>query len=194
MIESGAYDWKYFHCNWINLTEIHVFPNNHIVVKYLRWFCYCFKLCFKLLKLLSCHSQSMTLQIIFCDLFGYHLPHLLLMVWRGVWDPLFQIRSPIQFRSPPVIQNFKVPLSTSQYHYRQPPIRPSPLFIFFPNPPLLLRLSRQCHPDEILDKHKNKIRWQSRFFIFRRLKTTLNAIFMNNTFIISNTRLRFNLE
>ena len=29
------------------------------------------------------------------------------------------------------------------------------------------------HPNEIPDKHKNKLMWWSYFFIFRRLKTTL---------------------
>ena len=33
--------------------------------------------------------------------------------------------------------------------------------------------------------------WQSNFFVFRRLKTTLNAFFINSTFT-SSTRLRFN--
>ena len=57
-----------------------------------------------------------------------------------------------------------------------PPIWPSlPLFIFFPNLPLLARLFRQCRTNEILDKHKNKLMWQRCFFIFRRLKTTLHA-------------------
>ena len=34
----------------------------------------------------------------------------------------------------------------------------------------------QYHPNEILDKYKNKLMWQSYFFIFKRLKN--NVIYM----------------
>ena len=73
-----------------------------------------------------------------------------------------------------------------------PPLygHPSPFYIF-PNPLLLARLFRQYCPNEIPDKHKNKLMWQSYFFIFRRLKNNVKRSFINNTFI-SNTRLRFN--
>ena len=40
------------------------------------------------------------------------------------------------------------------------------------------------------EKHKNKLMWQSYFFIFRMLKSNVTYFFTSNTFI-SNTRLRF---
>ena len=61
--------------------------------------------------------------------------------------------------------------------YRQPPIWPSPLFIFFPNTPFLARPFRQYRPNEIPDKHENKIMGQSHFFIFRRLKNNVKCLF-----------------
>ena len=62
--------------------------------------------------------------------------------------------------------------------YRQPPVGPSPLFIFFLNPPLLEELFRQYRPNEITDKHKNKLMWQRYIFIFRRLKTNVTCFFL----------------
>ena len=35
------------------------------------------------------------------------------------------------------------------------------LLSFFPNPPLVARLFQQYRPYEILDRHKNKLTWQS---------------------------------
>ena len=80
---------------------------------------------------------------------------------------------------PPVIQGSKVSpfsLSISQcaeclYPLLQTtPCMAIPLFVFFPKSPLLARLFRQYYPNEIPDKHKNKLMWQNNFFIFRRLK------------------------
>ena len=53
------------------------------------------------------------------------------------------------------------------YVYRQPhtPIWPS-----LPNPPLLASLLWECCPNEIQDKHKNKLMWKTYLFIFRRQK------------------------
>ena len=39
------------------------------------------------------------------------------------------------------------------------PLWSSPLFILFPNPPLLARLFRQYRSNEIQDEHKNKLMW-----------------------------------
>ena len=41
------------------------------------------------------------------------------------------------------------------------------------------------------DEHKDKLMWQSYFFIFRRLKNNVTCFSINNTFI-SNTWLKFN--
>ena len=49
-------------------------------------------------------------------------------------------------------------------------------FLFFLNSLLLARLFQQYNPNEILDKYKNKLMWQSYFFIFKRLKN--NVIYM----------------
>ena len=69
-----------------------------------------------------------------------------------------------------------------------------PLFIFFlSNSPYLARLFQQYRPIKITDKHRNKLMRQSYSFIFKRLKTTLHAFLIHNTFI-SNTQLRFNLK
>ena len=53
------------------------------------------------------------------------------------------------------------------YVYRQPP---TPIWPSLPNPPLLASLLWQCCPNEIQDKHKNKLMWQTYLFIFRRQK------------------------
>ena len=78
----------------------------------------------------------------------------------------------------------------------QPPLPPrfyiqSP-YIPFPNPPLLARLFRQYRPIEIPDKHKNKLMWQSYFFIFRRLKSHICMVFYINSTLVSNTWMIFN--
>ena len=41
------------------------------------------------------------------------------------------------------------------------------LLFFFSNPSLLIRLFLQYHPNETLDKEKNKLMWQSYVFIFK---------------------------
>ena len=62
------------------------------------------------------------------------------------------------------------PLPPPSFFYRQTPICPSPLFIFFPNLPLL---ARQYFLNETREKHKNKLMWQSYFFIFRKLENNV---------------------
>ena len=74
-----------------------------------------------------------------------------------------------------------------------PPYMAIPLYIFSINPKLLARLFRQYFPNEIMDKHKNKLMRQNYFFIFRRLKNNIKCFFINSTFK-SNTKLRFNLK
>ena len=60
----------------------------------------------------------------------------------------------------------------------------SPLLYLFSKPPsLLTTFFWQYCPNEILDKHKNKLMWKKNFFMFRRLMTMLRAIFISNTFI-----------
>ena len=63
------------------------------------------------------------------------------------------------------------------------------LLMFFPNPPLLARLFRQCWSNDIQNKNKNKLMWESYFFLFRTLKNNIICFFIINTFI-SNTTLR----
>ena len=53
-----------------------------------------------------------------------------------------------------------------------------PPFYLFSEPPLLARLFQQYCPNEILDKHKNKLMWQSYCFIFRRLKNNVTCFFI----------------
>ena len=48
----------------------------------------------------------------------------------------------------------------------------------FPNTPLLARLFWQYGSVKILDKHKNKLMWQSYIFIFRRLKNNVTCLFL----------------
>ena len=75
--------------------------------------------------------------------------------------------------------------------YRQfPHICQNPLFIFFPNPAFGKIFSTNW-PNEIPNKHKNKLMWQSDFFIYRRLQNSTTKLLINNTFI-RNTKLRFN--
>ena len=69
-----------------------------------------------------------------------------------------------------VCRRFKHPPSKCN-----PSVWPSPFFVFFLNPSLLVRLFRIYRPNEIPDEGKNKILWQSYFFIFKRLKTMLHA-------------------
>ena len=61
-------------------------------------------------------------------------------------------------------------------HHPPPHMAISPFYIFS-EPPSLARLFRQYRPIEILDKHKNKLIWQSYFFIFRRLKNNVTCYF-----------------
>ena len=62
-------------------------------------------------------------------------------------------------------------------------IIPPPLpFYIFSKPSLLLRLFQQCHPNEILDKHQNKLMWQSKFFNFRRPKNNVKYFFYKQNF------------
>ena len=68
------------------------------------------------------------------------------------------------------------------------PTWPYPVFIFFYTP-LLARLFPQYRPNEIPDKYKNKLIWQTYFFIFNRLKNNDSCFF--NTYI-SNIRLKCN--
>ena len=120
------------------------------------------------------------------------------MVWIRVWGPSFQIGSFLQFRSPLKFRALGSRISASQYQCWEslnslstdnPSIWPSPFFIYFPNSPLLARLFRQYRPNEIQDKNKNKLIWESYVFIFRRLKNNIKCFFIINSFI-SNTRLR----
>ena len=48
------------------------------------------------------------------------------------------------------------------------------------SPPLFHKTFPKITPNEIPDKHKNKLMWQSYFFIFRRLKNNVTCFFMNN--------------
>ena len=107
--------------------------------------------------------------------------------WHMTAHPWYEegFEVPHSNQVPPVIRGPKVPLSVSQYHYKQPSIHghPTPLpFYIFPKPSLLLRLFQQCHPNEILDKHKNKLMWQSKFFNFRRLKNNVKYFFYKQNF------------
>ena len=73
---------------------------------------------------------------------------------------------------------------------RKPPCMaiPPPSFLsFFLKAQLLTTLFFwHDRPYEIPDKQKNKLMWQSHFFIFRRLKNDVTCVFISNTFI-SNT-------
>ena len=70
------------------------------------------------------------------------------------------------------------------------PVWPSPppsFLSFFLKAQLLTTLFFwHDRPYEIPDKQKNKLMWQSHFFIFRRLKNDVTCVFISNTFI-SNT-------
>ena len=94
------------------------------------------------------------------------------IVWRRVWDPPSNLGPQV-----PIFQflNIIVCRRLEPLFYRQPPLWPSPLFTFFPNTLLLARLFQWHCPNEIPEKHENKLMWQS-FSIFRiDLKTMLNA-------------------
>ena len=54
-----------------------------------------------------------------------------------------------------------------------------PLFIFS-EPPLLTTFLWQYCPNEIWDKHKNKLIWQIYSFMFRRLRKTLHHLYTIN--------------
>ena len=56
-----------------------------------------------------------------------------------------------------------------------------PPFYIFPNHSLLTTLWRY-RPNEIPDKHKNKLTWQSYFFIFRRLENNVTSFFYKQHF------------
>ena len=60
------------------------------------------------------------------------------------------------------------------YVYRQPP---TPIWPSLPNPPLLASLLWQCCPNEIQDKHKNKLMWQ------KEGKKTLGSHYANSFFV-----------
>ena len=92
------------------------------------------------------------------------MPHLIF--WPFSW----QLRQNLRFK-PIVCRRFETP------YYRKPPIWTSHLFIYFPTPLLLARLSWQYCPIEIPDKHKNKLTWQSYFFIFIELKNNVTCFF-----------------
>ena len=107
---------------------------------------------------------------------------------QGSEVPPFQIRSPL-IQIPPVIQGSKVPPLSFSILQCAEDLNPfSPFMaiptVIFPNPPFLARLFRQYRPNEIPDKHKNKLMWQIYFFIFRKLKNNIKCSFMNKTFII----------
>ena len=53
-----------------------------------------------------------------------------------------------------------------------------PVFIFFPKPPFFARLFQQYCPNEIRDRHKSKLTWQSYLFIFKRLKNNVTCFFI----------------
>ena len=118
------------------------------------------------------------------------------MVWRGMWNPpplSSQVPS-FNLAPPPPPSNLRLPrspLSAPQYHGVQkvwtppsldnlPLLWPSPLH--FPNPPFLARLFRHYHINEILNKNKTKLMWQSYFFIFRRLKNKFKCFFYEQYF------------
>ena len=116
------------------------------------------------------------------------------------------LRSPLQFRAPSnsglqdapfqplniiVCRRFE-PSSI----YKPPLSGHAPFTIFFPNPspflpPPLVKLFRQYRPNEMPDKHKNKLMRHIYSSIFRRPKNNAEYFFINNTFT-SNIRLRFN--
>ena len=96
------------------------------------------------------------------------------MVWRVVWDPPFNLGPPSNsVLQGPSFQPLSINLQkvwTSPSINNIPPIWPSLLFIFFPNPPLLARLFRQYCPNEIQESY---------FSTFRRLKNNIKCFFYN---------------
>ena len=119
---------------------------------------------------------------------------------EGCKIPPFKSGSHLQFRSP---SNLRLPRSPVQLlnimvcGRFEPPffgqlstIMVTPLH--FPNPPFLARLFRNYRLNEILNKNKNNLTWQSYFFIFKRLKNKFKCFFFMNITFISNTRLRSN--
>ena len=76
---------------------------------------------------------------------------------RGLRFPLSnQVPPPPSNLGPPVIQGSKVPLSTSQYHYRQLPLYGHPLFLYFSEPPAFPKTFPTLLPQWIPDNNKNK--------------------------------------
>ena len=86
-----------------------------------------------------------------------------------------------------VCRTFEPPL-----YWHPLPIWPSLSFSLFFSGPLAFGRTffDRFRLNEILDKHKNKLMWQLRFFI-RRLKNNVTCFFIKNT-LISNARIRFN--
>ena len=123
-------------------------------------------------------------------------PLRLYWLWTWAW---FKEGSavPLQFRSPSnsglqgspfqplniiVYRSFESP-----FYKQLPALYGHPPFYIFFKPPLLVRLFRQYRLNEIPNKHKNKLSCGKVISSsLEDLKTTLNAFFINNTFI-SNT-------
>ena len=56
------------------------------------------------------------------------------------------------------------------------------LFLFFSKPPTLDKAFSTILPNEIPDKHKSKLVWQSYIFIFKRLKNNVKWFFYKQNF------------
>ena len=81
---------------------------------------------------------------------------------------------------------------TSSSSIDNPPIWPTlPLFYIFSEPPLLTRRFWEYCRSIIPDKHKNKLMWQSYYFIFKRIKTNV-TYFLYKQHFIGNTWLKLN--
>ena len=103
------------------------------------------------------------------------------IVWWGVWSFPSNLGPPSNSglqRLPFQPLNISVQkVWTPPYSKNNPAIWPSTFIYFFTNPPLLARLFHQCCPNEIPDKHKNKLMWENYFFIFKRLKNYVKCFF-----------------
>ena len=114
------------------------------------------------------------------------------MLWRRVWGPSFQNRSPFNLFSPSnsglqgppfqplniiVCRRFEPSPSMDNPLYGHPPF-----YVFFPNPSLLARLLHQYCPNKMPDKLKKKLIWQNYFFIFRKLKSSIKCFFYKQHF------------
>ena len=60
------------------------------------------------------------------------------------------------------------------------PLYGHPHFLSFFQTPVFGKTFRQYRPNEIPDKHKNKLMWQSYFLIFRRLKNNVTCFKKNS--------------